>query len=299
MRAETTYHRGCLHRLRYYRDWMDFVSFAERVRDGAHGVDGLGFNGIVRASLGQGDAEWYGTASLDQAIQLAYQGWPEGVERVQEVRNKLDFSDLLPTAQRLLRNVEVAGDEPDIGLFLQGEPEHMVTLHEVEQLQQGKVLRLQLNRSASCDILAEQLVRRGVAILAVVETLLLLGFTIELSIIIAVKEMHYEEQMEFHIPILHAGDPVNLDTLAFMLLHPAVLRRLWFAATECEDNKICNSFQFFSGGGYGKCKDPNVIHGGKPYLAWEDGLLSSDAEIVLYARELLKHLGVNSETAVR
>lgn len=289
MRKETREKDGRTYFLRYYRDWLDFVSFAERVNRES---DGTVFGGMRCSSLDEGERDWFGSQSLTQAIELAYRGWPEGREMVRDARKRMQVNHLLPRAQRIVRQVDVFGDEPDIDLFLCGEPEHMATLHETINPQYGKVLRFVLSRSAMWTVPTDCIVRRGVATLIAIEVLLVLGYAVEISIVQAVdnRRYHHYEQYE---PILHAGDPINLDTFAFMFMHASVLRRLCFAAEECESQDIRQRMAFANGGGYGRPCTPTFLPSHDLFLDWEEGLLCYDNDVAPYALKLLERVGVN------
>jgi hypothetical protein len=291
MRAETLTHEGRTVHLREFDHWLDFLRCAERVEN--ENADGV-FNGDYCASLKEGDANWYGTSSLSEAIDLAYNGWSEGKNRIEALRDKLSINDLLPSSQRLRSVFDTAGDEPDIDRFLAGEPEHMGTLHERELRAQGKLVRIEVNRSARCDISAERITRRGVGLLMAMELLMLLGYAVEITISEAVSGEN-SERLELFIPVLHAGDPLNMDSFAFLLMHPAVLRRLVFAAEETESEEIRRTFGFCVGRGYGNPKNTTVNKGADLSIGWEDGLLRDNSEIPDFARSILKRVGINTE----
>jgi len=292
MRKETKEKDERVYYLRYYDDWIDFLSCAEKVLRGQKKGT---FNGMSCASLSEGNESWSGTNDLPQAIKLAFQGWPEGREQVREAQRRMQIEKLPPQSQRIVRQVDLAGDEPDVDLFLQGEPEHMVTLHEAIRPQYGKVMRFILNRTANAGVSSDRIVRRGVALLTAMETLIILGFTVEMMVMFACERGIY--QLEQYMPILHAGDPINLDTLAFMFLHPAVLRRLCFAANECEPTEIRDQFGFVDHGGYGSSCRPHFLPKCDLFHNWDEGLLSSDDQIIPMVLKILDQAGIKMPEA--
>lgn len=293
MRKETQKKRGRTYYLRYFDDWLDFVSCAERVENGRRGTD---FGGMSCASLTSGDKDWYGTRSLAEAIRLAREGWPAGRKQIRDIRKRLQIDHLLPHAQRIVRQTDVAGDEPDIDLFLYGEPENMVTLYEKNTFEHGKVLRFVFSRDGLADVEAGDMMRRGVAVLAAIETLIVLGYTIEVTIVFSSEEGDY--QHEQYIPVLHAGDPINLDTLAVMLAHPAILRRLQFASCECEPRVIRENMDFHDDGGYACSCKPSVLPPHDLFYNWDEGLLDSERKILPFTMKILKRVGVNVSESV-
>ncbi|EKE20443.1 MAG: putative phage protein [uncultured bacterium] len=278
--------------LRHFRDWLDFVAMAEKVQSGCDGQD---FNGMSCASLSEDDSEWHGTNSLLEAIQIAHQGWPEGRKMIIELSGEISIKELLSHTSRFSCSTDVAGDEPDIDCFLQGIPENMITLQEHISSGYGKVLRFFLNRSASCNIDSSAIIRKGIALVSMIKTMMLLGYTVEVSLTMAAREngLNYE----VFIPVLHAGDPINLDTLAFMFIHPAVLRRLFFAVTECESTDIRSRFGFEDEEGYGTPTQPLCAPEDVVLFDWEDGLLSDDSQIIPFVEEILARVGIKVSSA--
>lgn len=276
--------------LRYFRDWLDFVSMAERVQVGCEGHK---FNGMKCASLRNDDSnDWSGANSLTEAIQLAHHGWPEGRSMVLKLSGEICIDELLFHTTRLSYSMDVVGDEPDIDCFLQGVPENMATLQENISSGYGKILRFFLNRIVSCSVSANVIIRKGVALFSMIKAILMLGYTVEITLVVSSENngCHYE----VFIPVLHAGDPLNIDTLAFMFIHPAVLRRLYFAIAECESAEIRSLFGFIDDrGGYGYAVNPICIPEDVVLFDWDDGLLDSDSQIIPYITEVLQRVGIN------
>jgi len=290
MISEACDQNGRICHLRYFCDWLDFVSTAEKVQLGCVGQE---YNGMRCASLDSDDQskKWSGTSSLAEAINLAHRGWPEGRFRVLELSGKINIEELLSHTQKFSRNLDVAGDEPDIDCFLHGVPENMVTLQEHVSSGYGKVLRFFLNRSASCDVDANAIVRKGIALCSMIKTMTLLGYSTEITLTVAVMKNNCN--YEIFIPVLHAGDPLNMDTLAFMFIHPSVLRRLFFAVVECELVETRDYFGFKHERGYGTPTQPLCAPNDAILFAWEDGLLSDDEQIIPYIVEVLQRVGIN------
>jgi hypothetical protein len=287
---ETREQSGRVYYLRYFCDWLDFVSIAEKVQAGCKGQK---YGGMSCGSLNDGEERkrWSGTGSLLEAIRLAHQGWPEGRSEVLELSGKINIEELLSHTQRFSRSLDMAGDEPDIDCFLQGVPENMVTLQEYISSGYGKVLRFFLNRTVSCGVDTRVIIRKGVALCSMIKTMTLLGYAIEVTLTIAIKRGN--RNYEVFIPVLHAGDPINMDTLAFMFIHPAVLRRLCFAVAECEPSEIRNHFGFRDDRDYGIPTQPVCVPEGVILFDWEDGLLDEDSQIMPYVVEVLQRVGIN------
>lgn len=296
MRKETIERDGQTCHLRRFDDWLDFISHAERIERDRQGTE---YNGMECVSLSSNDPGWYGTNSLAEAIQLAKRGWPEGREKVREVRRRMRVEKLRHHAFRTLRDTDVSGDEPDIDLFLQNEPEHMFTIYREIDTQPGKVFRAILDCSWSAWTPSEQIVRRGVALLAAFEAMLTIGYTVEVTISEAITGYGSSERYESYVPVLHAGDPLNLDTLAYMFISPSVLRRLYFAVEELEPPELRKSFGFYGphngGGGYGHPKYPSFLEDADIPIRHDEGLVSRDEDILPISLSILRRVGIEPD----
>lgn len=291
MREEIREHNGENFHLRYYCDWLDFVSYAEQVERGQNGGE---YGGMRCRSVEQGELEWFGTNTLAEAISFARKGWFNGRQKVRDMRRLLNIKNLLPYSQRIHATRDVAGDEPDIDLFLQGEPENMITPWESQTAQRGKVVRFIINRTVSANVDGDEIVRRGIALIIAFETLIQLGYSVNVTICFSVHG-EGETRMEWYIPVLHAGDPINMDTLAFMFIQPAVCRRLQFAVSECEPRKIREQFNFYTGGGYGHPPfDPFFLPEHDLFIEYNEGLFYKNEQVVPFVFDILHRVGMFS-----
>lgn len=257
------------------------------------GKDKLG-----NASLA-GDQDFTGTTNLAEAVGLCNNGWPEGVDRISDVVDKIELdSALLRSANRLDRYYDVAGDEPDIDRYLQGEPENMNT-YMPELNTHGTILDIVLNVSQPAFVAKEKIINRGAAVLSAVEALRSRGYSIGVIAVERNSNSSYEGSvMQYSIPILAPGEAINVDSLAFCTMHPSFLRRLIFAANEAEDNEIRRKFGYKLGGGYGYPMSISDYEHDRPahIIEKDEGLTSSEKEVSGFAQKLaracLQTLGV-------
>jgi hypothetical protein len=277
---------------REFDSWLEFVQLSEYVNQKAE--QGY-FNGMKCASMYSHKNGWSGTATLDEAIKLAYEGWPEGLARLERLRDQLSIDHFLSRSHRINEYWDVTGDEPDIDRFLAHEPENMSTLQEVTLRHAGKLIKISVNRSASSRVSTERITRRGLALLIAIETVIKLGYSLELSLVMALRSVDNSgDHFELRIPILHAGDPLSMDSFAFLLMHPAVLRRLIFAITESEPRVIRKKFGFQSDKGYGYPAEPVFLPEGDLLMNWDEGLVDSDEHVMPFALSILKRVGIDT-----
>jgi hypothetical protein len=240
-----------------------------------------------------GEASFTGSDSMQQTIDMAEKGWPKGREQFRQILGVT--SELTPNGNRIEAILDVAGDTPDIDNYLLGVPENMATLHHPLDSTPGKVVKILLNRGARGHVEERSIQRYGAAVFLAAQTAITLGYSVAIDIFNNVDAGYGGQVFETHIPILEAGDPINLDTLVFWLANPSVLRRLNFAIREYDKpiRKMLDGGEGYYGGSIDMEEKPEGvdIFCGKHSLQ-----LGSDEEVQPKAYELLRSVGIEPET---
>jgi len=186
------------------------------------------------SSRGTGREAFYGTASFEDAVTLASRGWPEGASRASEFRASLDSAVRDVTVARQAGFAfDVVGEAIDVGKFLSGEPECCLTRSESGESASGRIVRIVANVAASGSVSADSLFARGAVVLAAIDILEGLGHRVELTV--ARGTTTNGQTLQIFVPIKSAGQPLDLDRLAFALCHPSFLRRLTWSVSEQHD----------------------------------------------------------------
>lgn len=204
------------------------------------------------ASRRSENAGWSGTATFEDAMRLAKEGWPEGMARVKEMTESL-WKVIGQQMTRVDVDYDVAGSFADVDRFLTGEPENMVLFVEDENVRgRGKVVKIWANMAASCGVSTETIFCRGAAVVALVDALEKLGYSCEIVVASAIagRWRGDEDVLQYDVCVRKAGEPLDLDRLAFALANAAWLRRLVFSAKEQEDEGIRRRFGIPGGYGY-------------------------------------------------
>lgn len=167
------------------------------------------------SSIEVGDKEWFGTSSLEGAIDL--------------FRN--DRQGLLPKGfkQHKINNVhslgtdvefDVTGDYLDIGRYMSGEPE--VFGANINGDLTGKVIRVYINASVTAYWSAEEVMQGAERLAEVINALYVSGAKVSTTF------MSAEETQWIEVKLNSFGDPINpVDLIA--VASPAFIRRLCFA----------------------------------------------------------------------
>jgi hypothetical protein len=164
---------------------------------------------------------WYGTKSLDQAIDL--------------FRNKRH--ELLPKGfqQKYIKNIHtsgidveynVTGDYLDMGRYMSGEPEVFGT--NINGDMTGKVVSVYINASVSASYDAEDVMLGAEKLAEIINALYISGARVSTTF------MSAEETQWIEVKLNDFGDPLNpVDLVA--VASPSFIRRLCFAVNNYHD----------------------------------------------------------------
>lgn len=182
-------------------------------------------------SIHVGDDDFYGTPSRDAAFEIARLGWAEGRKLVSKARAQMPKA----AARVNVMEWDVAGAYPDPARAAAGAPDCMVNNGDPVECP-TQVIRVVVSVSTPCTTPLNEFVNRGAAILSAIESAELCGYPVEVE----VEETSHTMGQGFSCSIVlkHAGHPADLDSLAFFLIHPSSLRRVFFALLETERERI-------------------------------------------------------------
>lgn len=222
-------------------------------------------SGLPASSLSTKKPNWYGTATMQEAINLARFGWEEGRRTLLRQIGRVAIDELV--GQRLtFESVSAySGDEVDIDAFLMGKPDHMLE-YPLRYETGGKQATVFMNCSVPSYIPAEYIMWRGAAVLVAIEALRAEGYSLGLTMIEtssgkadydSVDHDHAEPDnqrtiVEYHIPVVRHGGFLDMDKAAFCVANPSFLRRLCFSLAEHESIDLRKTMGFHKAGTYGR-----------------------------------------------
>ena len=231
--------------------------------------------------------KWDLLTDYDQAFLLAREGWSERAEQLQSL--SVDLARTQHTVATTLMDVQ--GGAVDVGAFLAGEPECMIS-HSV---QNPRMIKFVVHIGASCKVPAEQLFNRGVGIAATILSLQSLGHPVSLTVAEWITTPTKDEILETTIEISRTSEYLNPAKLAFWLAHPAALRRIIFRINEHESPALREKFAISSSGGYGWPVNPpqDRLDEETVFVPWPgDRVLSTPGAGFELIRETLLKQGV-------
>lgn len=234
------------------------------------------------------------TGSYSEAMDLARNGWPEGLSMIENLTARLESVSGSMVAKQVVQ-WDVAGDFADAGLFSAGVPECMGSFHEEIMPGAGKIVKILMNMSVSAGIQRETIMKRGAAVVALVDALESAGRSVEIEMAAKSRSTGGENFYTVTVPIKAAGEPVELDRMAFLLAHPSSFRRLMFACWENETEEVRSEFHYHHNGSYSmpeRHKDESAdIDVPEMSLERHDG----DATALAWIRAELKRQGCTME----
>lgn len=169
------------------------------------------------------------THSFEETVTLTKTGWKEGREKLSA---GLDSANLVQTNTTYrAESLDVAGAYPIIPAYIAGDPLHMATLGDAERATRP-IYRFIVSISTSSMVSGETMIRRGAAILSWIDRLEANGARCEIIIVNANKGRGNGPDYFVNFVAKRADEPLEIDRLAFILLHPSMLRRIGFGWQE-------------------------------------------------------------------
>jgi hypothetical protein len=216
----------------YFHTWGECLKFAEENSGRGQG-----------ASARRGDS-WAGTEDMAGALNLARNGWAEGVE----IAGPLcaEITDKVTTLVEIEHvNYDVEGIGLDVATYLNGEPECWQKFEKETGEGQGiKHIRIVMDVTVSGGIDKNVITARGAAVAALIQGLEFAGCRVQLEVLPLCNGKAWESR----VLVKSADQDLDMSRVIFALAHPAMLRRIGFALQEgCPERD--NNY------GYGPCSD--------------------------------------------
>ena len=183
-----------------------------------------------RSSDRERDGEWAGSKNLDTAVQLGLDGWHDIRPDVDAMFSRMEEQINMSLGDVFEMRYDYSGDSVDIDRFLMGDPEHMMDYETVPSGRMGRVVRVLINGAASSSVTPEEIKRRGVLAVALVDVLSKLGVGVELWLESATE---YDNKVHSQLIKVHSSEErLDIDNLMFSMAHPSMLRRVGFSILE-------------------------------------------------------------------
>lgn len=213
----------------YLEHYSDMAEAIDCIHDDSLLQTRGGYSGEPQSISIASSTDWDNGVGFEGAKRLFYEGWPEGLERADKFRAALD--DIVG-AQHIAERLEHSTEGPcvDPGAYAEGLPECMVHFVPEARAGAGKVLDVLVNIAASVSVKSDSIMRRGAAVLCLVDALEMHGYN--LAITSYWPACGYRKSAAWSMTIKRLDSPLDADLTAFLIAHPASNRRLGFRLAE-------------------------------------------------------------------
>lgn len=188
------------------------------------------------------DKHWTKTESFSEAVQSFKEGWSDMatnlVQKLKVIESKTE-----PT-MKPRNQLNVCGYQAVVPLYLQGVPNNMIDKKMVPVKQ--KVITINKSLDYNGMTSSDKIVNESIKAMQIVKKLEAQGYRCNLNICLGTCAGYPEKQFIIKVRIKSANEKMNVSKLAFPLVHPSMLRRLFFRFIEVYP-KVTKSFV----GGYG------------------------------------------------
>lgn len=186
-------------------------------------------------------------AARNMAVEAGYMDVVPDAEKLVSYVEETVAADLFATT--FTSTWEVAGGSVDVGRFLAGEPECMLESQAIRISRHGRAVRIAVPVNYSCSVPAEYILRRGAAIMALVDILARAQHPVEIWA--GMCNSRREARSCILVKVQAANEPLDMGRVMFALAHPAMLRQLGFAAEQTFPDSVRKAMGYVRGGGYG------------------------------------------------
>lgn len=156
-----------------------YDSYHDMLEDVKRLPNGFNLNPSLFSSSEKGDSGWSGTETYKDAMDLAENGWPGAWKKMMVQYGEFDLEGL---GRMFLTDdlaLDTSGKYPDVGVYVQGDPEHMVSMHRAVKVGDGKVIEISFSMNSPWSVSEATWRRRGAAAMSLIHNLSILGFSVE------------------------------------------------------------------------------------------------------------------------
>lgn len=182
------------------------------------------------ARHGSVDNDYHFTKTHDfsEAVELFKNGWSDMASKLVQ---KLKIIESKTEPMMKPRNtLSVCGYQAIVPLYLQGMPNNMVNKKMVPIKQKVITLNKSIDYHGGVD--ADQIIDESIKAMQIVKKLEAQGYRCNLNIVLGTTAGYPSKQFVVKVRIKSANEKLNVSKLAFPLVHPSMLRRLFFRFIE-------------------------------------------------------------------
>lgn len=186
-----------------------------------------------------GDEYFTKTKDFNEAVDLFKHGWSDMAGKLVQ-KLKIIESKTVPMMKPRSK-LDVCGYQAIVPLYLQGVPNNMVNKKMVPVKQ--KVITLNKSIDYNAGVGTEQIIEESIKAMQIIKKLEAQGYRCNLNLVLGSTAGYGSDKKQFimKVRIKSANEKLNISKLAFPLVHPSMLRRLFFRFIEVYPN-VTKSF---------------------------------------------------------
>lgn len=213
----------------FYRKHMTFNEAVANVEEYT-AVNGLHITDAELGEPGTNHYEWSGGTFSEVMAMAKGDGYSTSVPKVDELVRNID-TDL---GEALTPNFDwqydVTGSDIDMGRFVGGEPENMISVIPMKVMRTGRIISLYIPGNFAANIDPELLIARGAACVALADAFAKVQHPLEIwSTLINDSGRNRSALL---VNIQEATQPLDMGRIMFALAHPGFSRQLGFNLKE-------------------------------------------------------------------
>lgn len=182
----------------------------------------------------ENNKKFTGTKSFKEAVEIMKNGWEDMSKKLTQKLNVVSKDIVFTTKKKSV--YDVVGYQASVPRYLQGIPTNMIRTINAPVKQ--KAITIVKSIDYNCGTTTEIIIEESIKALTVVKKIEAQGIRVNLDICIgALKDKNFS----LRIRVKNANERLNISKLAFVMVHPSMLRRLMFRWIEVYPN-ITKSF---------------------------------------------------------
>lgn len=232
------------------------------------------------------DESFSGTKSYEEAFNLFKYGDEELLKTFKESEDRINIQKIIGNAVRKQKyENRLYGCIPNVPAYLIGNPLNMIN-PEIGRVSH-KVINIFLSIGVPWYIKKEDIIRTGIVYLGVIDLLERNGYRCNLYAGITASKAKHEYM---YVRIKTDREPLNLKKLVFPLVHPSMLRRIYFKWAEVND------YDYDITGGYGSNDSEDTIKKimnkiyKEDYILWTYNRITEEGHEIKKVEEILEEL---------
>lgn len=180
---------------------------------------------------GKDNGNFSGCKSMEEAIELAEKGWPEGIKKVERMQGAiLAANPELPKAIRY----ELAGSIANIPRAISGNPLNMRAM-DLSKSRRRPVITLISNMCDPGHVSKDSITNRAAVVCALIDQIESAGYSTEIISLAITNAGPFKACVS--VVVKQSGQPLDIGRLAFSMGHSAFFRRMifgdWGISEEC------------------------------------------------------------------